>query len=545
MQNILTINCGKGYFDYKTRDGKNVKLKSTSNKSYDIYSGTVGRFKIVLGFYYYKREEDLNLIDNIENKFYVPASEKIVLFGEIFYKVSGYKIIERVFKCNGDGFSIKQNESCGFILDLDILDLYEHVNPKTSLFDIKSLIYFSVLVKKESVCKRYYGFFTNEKLMNEMAQIKRADNENESFRLLYIIVQFPCKYIEIGEERLFITQEIDKTFVLIHIDKIGKNIPLLYLKIDDFVDSHTQVYYSMEYLKLRIPDHRDILKFKEQKTTNESFKNYQLNEIVKESHNDRLKLNQDYVHEIKLPKNEDMKISFEVSILNENMDNSKKIRIVSKNERLNSSIFEDEVLDVPQESMIYKNLRVSDEILVSDKKKNKKKSGVSTKSKNENLKFKNFKSQSNKILKNETNFYVSEIFMMTDYKNSHKIKLISHKIKLNLVNKNGINFKDAEYLALENFNLDCANNHSDNEEQFGNESMKVDVHKLRNNQISDYGDTHKFVVKMCDDHDILLKCKKTSQKKNVFYNNGEYQLIEILTFSKSHKHILILKNIME
>ena len=246
-----------GIKNYRTTNGTNinVKFEQYSNEGgRGIRMKTCGKFKLVMGYYYYKLEEDLN-DDEIDDVSYIPESEKINYKGVIFYKVSNYKINVQIIKSRGHDFGIGSEEQ--IVFDIDILELIEikidpianiiKENMEKNILYVKKLDTLPVIFDNEDTLKNKLGKDWNNKILL---------NQDPNYK----IIKNPLnKLIEINQKKIFITREIDKSFVLVEIKKIGKYIYVYNLNINEF-KGHDTIKYRLNEFKKCVPKYKKIMR---------------------------------------------------------------------------------------------------------------------------------------------------------------------------------------------------------------------------------------------------------------------------------------------
>ena len=116
------------YVTYKTTNGTNnkVKIKESIDDGVTVIEiGTQGTYKLVLGFYRYKSNaeiEDNNDFYRIDDFSYIPECDKFFGGDYVYFKASGYNIISKKLK-KGDSFCIYHDETSGYPSGINIIVL--------------------------------------------------------------------------------------------------------------------------------------------------------------------------------------------------------------------------------------------------------------------------------------------------------------------------------------------------------------------------------------------------------------------------------------
>jgi hypothetical protein len=129
-QQLSIGNCDKGYKNCLSTDGsvngnkEKIKLVMVADEcAVHVKLGQHGRYKLVIGYYYYKTKEEINSIIDISK---LPKSHIIVKSGINYYRVDKYNIESKILESKGYGITIlSDGSSLGYPLVIDILRLYK------------------------------------------------------------------------------------------------------------------------------------------------------------------------------------------------------------------------------------------------------------------------------------------------------------------------------------------------------------------------------------------------------------------------------------
>lgn len=116
------------YSKYLTTDGTSKKIKimeSIGDGVSEIKLGTTGTYLLVLGFYRFKTNSDIennNDFYRIDDFSYIPINDKFEVAEYVYFKASGYNVISKKLK-KGDSFCIHHDEIIGYPSGMDILML--------------------------------------------------------------------------------------------------------------------------------------------------------------------------------------------------------------------------------------------------------------------------------------------------------------------------------------------------------------------------------------------------------------------------------------
>lgn len=252
---------------YKTTDGTNRDVifeHFADEGSWNIKNKTCGKFKLIIGYYYYKIEKELDKDDGIGDISYVPKSEKIKYKGEIYYKTSNYKIDVHIIITRGQEFDVNWGHSEGAPINIDVLELVEiKVDPiaKTIKKPMEKNILYVKHIDK-SIDKVSHSIFIDKTILkNELEGDKnKVANKDPDHK----IIKNPLnKLIDINGKKIFITREIDTSFVLIEIKNFDKYIFVENLKINKFVEYRKMnniIKYRPKEFKKRVPEYKKVLK---------------------------------------------------------------------------------------------------------------------------------------------------------------------------------------------------------------------------------------------------------------------------------------------
>lgn len=171
-QKLLFEHCNAGKRKYyTTNDHRSVIIESTMSsncRSVKIHSSR--KHKIVIGFYRYKSEEQLEEEDAISNIAFVPEHEKINFGHVVLYKVSSYNILE--FMSDED---VNIHFKHGRPYNIDILLLEEaNVIPTSITKSNEKKIFF---VKVITMNQREYGavFMNDLKYSEELVRLNKKE----------------------------------------------------------------------------------------------------------------------------------------------------------------------------------------------------------------------------------------------------------------------------------------------------------------------------------------------------------------------------------
>lgn len=236
-----------------TNDECDVEIESLTVGNYrrlKLY--TPKKYKLVIGFFRYKTEEQLNMEDMIDNVKYVPEEEKIERGRVVLYKVSNYNVLEYIFEQDASIDICLKN---GKPLHIDILALEEIIDlPLVLTKKEEKKIFFVKIITVRKI--EYGGLFIDDKIY--LDRLSKFDKKEKvvSRCVIYNAVRRP---IMIDKDNMYITKEKNNSFISILLNK--KNDDTFIGFVLQYNELQIINHFEFKDLKKIVPNHKKILKF--------------------------------------------------------------------------------------------------------------------------------------------------------------------------------------------------------------------------------------------------------------------------------------------
>lgn len=264
---------------YRTTDGSNksVRLIVDCDKDSILISlKTKGKFKLVLGFYYYTNAKVIKE-NNVDDISYIPDSEKIICDGFILYKVSNYNIKKCIFRKKND-YNTIMFDYPGFISNgFDILELSEitYNNDFSTITEKeeREIIFVSLKTKTSTyppILRFHFGIFSSEKIFDsEIIKIKKEMDIHKEIIIDQKIIKDPLRKVigpvefeTQGKQKLYITRNPNGDFILIPLNSISKQKSLIYeIELNELlIKSSRKKNYNERILKMLISEFDKLIK---------------------------------------------------------------------------------------------------------------------------------------------------------------------------------------------------------------------------------------------------------------------------------------------
>uniref|UniRef100_A0A6C0C8H6 Uncharacterized protein n=1 Tax=viral metagenome TaxID=1070528 RepID=A0A6C0C8H6_9ZZZZ len=252
-QEFLFEHCNADKKTYVTTNNQNkIEIESfmTNDHRY-LKLHTPGKYKLIIGFFKYKTEEQLIESDMIANVSFVPDKEKLEVGRVILYKVSHYCILEYIFEPD---INIRIDFKNGKPLHIDILVLEEIINmPLVLTKKEEKRIFFVKIVTIHKI--EYGGLFIDDKIyMREQAKLYKKEKIVSNF----VIYGAMRRAIAVDKDNMYITRERNDSFISVLLNKKNDTMFISFeLQYNTFqIISH----FASNDLKKLVADHKKISK---------------------------------------------------------------------------------------------------------------------------------------------------------------------------------------------------------------------------------------------------------------------------------------------
>lgn len=252
-QKLLFEHCNAGKRKYyATNNYDSITIESTMSEDYrTIKVHSFRKYKIVIGFYRYKTEEQLEEEDAISNIAFVPEHEKINFGHVVLYKVSSYNILE--YMSDED---VNIHFKHGRPYNIDILSLEEiNVIPTAITKSNEKKIFFVKVITTNQ--QEYAAVFMDDlKYSEELVRL----NKKEKIVTNFVVHDVQRRKIIIDNVEMYVTREKKGHFVSFFLHKLpDKTLIGFNISFNNFeIISYFAI--KIENLKKIVRDYKKIQK---------------------------------------------------------------------------------------------------------------------------------------------------------------------------------------------------------------------------------------------------------------------------------------------